>query len=115
MHELVARAQDIARRAHAGQTDKAGLPYIQHVARVAAAVADDPQAESVAWLHDVLEDCSDWVRAHEAEFTAFPGHILDAVQLLTRSTETPDAAYYAGIRDNRLALRVKLADIADNG
>lgn len=55
--DVVERAKELAHRAHAGQVDKAGRPYIEHVARVAAAVADDPLAEAVAWLHDVLEDC----------------------------------------------------------
>lgn len=52
MRDLVERAKDLAHRAHAGQVDKAGRPYIEHVARVAAAVSDDPEAEVVAWLHD---------------------------------------------------------------
>ena len=60
MNDLVERAKDLAHRAHAGQVDKAGRPYIEHVARVAARVADDPEAEAVAWLHDVLEDCPDY-------------------------------------------------------
>lgn len=51
MDDLVTRAKELAHRAHAGQVDKAGRPYIEHVARVAAAVADDPEAEAVAWLH----------------------------------------------------------------
>ena len=33
---FVGIAEDIARRAHAGQVDKAGLDYITHPARVAA-------------------------------------------------------------------------------
>ena len=43
------RAKELAYRAHAGQVDMAGRPYIAHVARVAAQVADDPEAEAVAW------------------------------------------------------------------
>ena len=34
-------AQAIARKAHAGQTDKAGAPYIEHPAHVAAQVSGD--------------------------------------------------------------------------
>lgn len=111
MSDLVARARDLAHRAHAGQVDKAGHPYIEHVARVAARVSDDPEAEAVAWLHDVLEDAA---AAHGAEAMAFPGRIKYAVALLTRCTDYDLASYYGGIRDNPLALRVKLADIADN-
>ena len=51
MSDLVERAKELAHRAHVWQVDKAGRPYIEHVARVAAAVADDPEGEAVAWLH----------------------------------------------------------------
>lgn len=111
MSDLVERAKELAHRAHAGQVDKAGCPYIEHVARVAAAVADDPEAEAVAWLHDVLED-GDAESGGEA--MKFPDRIKYAVTLLTRCTDYDYAIYYGEIRQNPIALRVKLADIADN-
>jgi len=92
--------------------DKAGRPYIEHVARVAAAVSDDPEAEAVAWLHDVLEDCADEFK--NALLHGFPVSTFYAVKALTRYKGASDRKYYAGIRGNPLALRVKLADIADN-
>lgn len=107
---LVERAKELAYRAHAGQVDKAGRPYIEHVARVAAAVSDDPEAEAVAWLHDVLEDCPDF--ADEFVVT-FPYPIRRQVTLLTREGFGDDS-YYPFIRKHPIALRVKLADIADN-
>lgn len=108
---VVERARELAHRAHAGQVDKAGRPYIEHVARVAAAVDDDPEAEAVAWLHDVLEDggAEDGIEAMQ-----FPDRIKYAVTLLTRCTDYDYSIYYGEIRQNPLALRVKLADIADN-
>jgi (p)ppGpp synthase/HD superfamily hydrolase len=109
--DLAQRAKDLAHRAHAGQVDKAGRPYIEHVARVAAAVADDPEAEAVAWLHDVLEDGD---TDHGNAAMQFPDRIKYAVTLLTRCTDYDMAIYYGEIRQNHLALRVKLADIADN-
>lgn len=111
INDLVARARDLAHRAHAGQVDKAGRTYIEHVARVAAAVSDDPDAEAVAWLHDVLEDC-------QPEFCdellhIRPDSVFRAVSTLTRH-KFSERTYYARIRGNPVALRVKLADIADN-
>jgi (p)ppGpp synthase/HD superfamily hydrolase len=111
MGELVERAKALAHRAHAGQVDKAGRPYIEHVARVAAAVADDPEAEAVAWLHDVLEDCApefcdELVRIR-------PDSVFRSIVALTRG-KFSERTYYARIRENPIALRVKLADIADN-
>ncbi|MCF7752226.1 hypothetical protein KQ945_15800 [Bacillus subtilis subsp. subtilis] len=103
-------AESLARRAHADQVDKAGLPYIGHVARVAARVRGDTDAETVAWLHDVVEDCPGFA----ADLVAFPAPIRTAVACLTRRKDIPADDYYAAIRHNALALKVKLADIADN-
>lgn len=111
MNSIVEEAKDLAHRAHAGQVDKAGRPYIEHVARVAAAVADDPEAEAVAWLHDVREDCGD---VFDTEIHAFGWKIERLAIALTRFVYTPAEDYYARIRRNPVALRVKLADIADN-
>lgn len=113
---IVERAKELAHRAHAGQVDKAGRPYIEHVASVAAAVADDPEAEAVAWLHDVLEDAPESERnwyGHHIE-DSFPAGVVEAVIALMRTPDAGDAFYYWDIRNTPLALRVKLADIADN-
>jgi len=112
MSDLVERAKDLAHRAHAGQVDKAGRPYIEHVARVAAAVSDDPEAEAVAWLHDVLEDCEDRYRIEVLD--NFPEPIHRACCRISRAWSYDNAEYYAIVRSNPLTLRVKLADIADN-
>ena len=111
MNELVERAKALAHRAHEGQVDKAGRPYIEHVARVAAAVSDDPEAEAVAWMHDILEDQGEF---WGSDVYTFPHLITYACVLLSRDSAFTDDAYYSGIRSNPLALRVKLADIADN-
>lgn len=112
MSQLVDRAKDIATRAHSGQVDKAGRPYLEHCARVAAAVAGDPEAEAVAWLHDVLEDCADEFK--NELLSGVPVHIFRAVHAMTRWKGQSSRFYYNRVRDNHLALRVKLADIADN-
>lgn len=83
MSDLVERAKALAYRAHAGQVDKAGMPYIDHVGRVAFAVSEDPQCEAVAWLHDVLEDCADEFK--NELLSAFPVGLFYAVKALTVS------------------------------
>ncbi|OHY71423.1 MULTISPECIES: HD domain-containing protein [Stenotrophomonas] len=108
--EWIARARTLATQAHAGQFDKAGQPYIGHVGRVAARVSGDDDAEVVAWLHDVVEDCP----GSAAQVQDFPAHIQHAVHLLSRNRSADTDLYYAGIAGNPLALKVKLADIADN-
>jgi len=106
----VARAKALALKAHAHQLDKAGMPYIGHVERVAAAVSGNHLAETVAWLHDVLEDCP----AHAAEVHTFPSAVVDAVLRLTRVRNKSSEAYYEGIKQSPVALAVKRADLDDN-
>ena len=50
----IEKALQIAARAHEGQKDKDGQPYILHPLRVMNAVEDEP-AKVVAVLHDVIE------------------------------------------------------------
>lgn len=104
-------AKAIAHREHADQTDKAGQPYIGHVSRVAARVSDDPDTETVAWLHDVVEDTGVDLSELSVEFAP---HIVAAVDAITRRAGEDPADYYTRVRSNDLARRVKLADIADN-
>lgn len=108
---LIDRARRLACEAHAGQRDKAGEAYILHVARVAEAVRGHQDAEVVAWLHDVMEDCGD---EYIDRLYSFPGFIVRWCTLLNRGTQATDEAYYRWIKSDPVALKVKLADIADN-
>ena len=112
--ELGDRARDLATKAHQGQVDKAGMPYIDHPRRVAERVAQidgRTEAIAVAWLHDVVEDTAttlDDLRASE-----FGDDVVTAVDAMTRRPDAGDA-YYRRIADDDLAIVVKLADIWDN-
>lgn len=108
--KTAARAFALAATAHANQTDKSGAPYIEHCLRVAARLADD-ESRTVALLHDVLEDTA----VTEVELREmFDTAIVDAVVAITRREGESPEAYYARVRENPLARRVKLADIHDN-
>ena len=48
-----ATARSIAHYSHAGQRTPRGMPVIEHIERVAAAVPED--ARALAYLHDVLD------------------------------------------------------------
>lgn len=113
MADMVQRAKELAYRAHAGQADKAGRPYIEHVARVAAAVSGDPEAELLAWLHDVLEDCPREFRGEAVDVANEMALFIELAAITRRNGQTA-ADYYAGIRRLPVALKVKIADIADN-
>jgi (p)ppGpp synthase/HD superfamily hydrolase len=110
-NQLVALARRIATDAHDGQTDKAGEPYIGHVERVAARL-DDPEDIAVALLHDVLEDTTlDHPDLIEA---GIPVHLVADVLRLTHRSHEPRVDYYARVLTSERAVRVKLADVADN-
>src|SRR5674476_127778 len=85
------RAKDIATKAHEGQVDKAGMPYIDHPRRVAERVAHvdvRPEAIAVAWLHDVVEDTAttlDDLRAGE-----LGEHVMAEVDAMSRRTDEGD-------------------------
>lgn len=106
-------AQQITTRAHAGQTDRAGIAYITHPARVAARVAGDPDAEAVAWLHDVVEDTGQSVADLHA--AGIPERVVGAVDAISKRPDEDRDSYYARVAANPLALKVKYADLADNG
>lgn len=111
----LAEVEAIARNAHAGQTDKAGRPYAEHLAAVAAGVrarGGDTDQIAAAWLHDAIEDealTRDWLA--RAALTARTSAIVDA--LTKRPGEGP-AGYARRILATPGALLVKQADLAHN-
>lgn len=112
---FVQLAEDIARRAHAGQVDKSGADYLTHPARVAAGVAShggDDTAVAAAWLHDVLEDCD--VTAGDLLAAGIPAPVIDAVRAVTKAQGETLEEYCARVRANPVGLLVKRADLEDN-
>src|SRR5205085_9158702 len=107
------QAVALATRAHEGQTDKAGEPYIGHPLRAMRYVATDPE-RLVAVLHDVLEDTP--VTAMDLLRQGCPAGVVVAVQLLSKRAEDTYETFIERTRDsgNELAINVKLADLADN-
>lgn len=107
---LTAKAMQIAYTAHHGQVDKAGMPYIFHPVHLAEAM-DDEVSCCVALLHDTVEDTDITFADLEA---IFPKDVLDALKLLTHRDGTDYFEYVRAIRENPVAVKVKLADIAHN-
>lgn len=110
--ERLERADAIAVQAHAGQVDKAGMPYIAHPRRVSAAVTGATE-KIVALLHDVVEDGPGWT-LERLRAEGFPEEVVAAVDALTHreGEDYFDAIRRAGA--NTVARAVKLADLADN-
>ncbi|MFF4038854.1 HD domain-containing protein [Streptomyces sp. NPDC001816] len=111
----LAEVESLARTAHAGQTDKAGRPYAEHLAAVADGVrarGGDAEQIAAAWLHDSVEDdalSEEWLTA--AALTDRTKAIVRAVT--KRAGEEPEA-YARRILATPGALLVKQADLAHN-
>lgn len=107
----IEKALQIAARAHEGQRDKHGQPYILHPLRVMHAVEGD-EARIVAILHDVIEDTS--VTAENLRREGFGETVLEALDRLTHRKGEPYADYAIRCKGHDIARRVKLADLEDN-
>ncbi|QDT14409.1 HD domain-containing protein [Alienimonas californiensis] len=110
------KAVEIAARAHAGQRDKEGRPYLTHALRVTSRVAEadpnDLDAQIVAVLHDVVEDSD--VTFDDLRAEGFSERILAALKLVTHGPDQTYADYVVGCAADPIARRVKLADLHDN-
>jgi GTP diphosphokinase / guanosine-3',5'-bis(diphosphate) 3'-diphosphatase len=105
------RAIAIAAEAHAGQTDKAGEHYILHPLRVMLSMDTDVE-RIVAVLHDVVEDSG--ITLEDLRKEGFAEDAVAAIDALTQRDGESKMDAAARAKANPLALRVKLADNADN-
>ena len=107
---LTVKAINTAYRAHAGQTDKSGLPYIFHPYHVAEQMTDELSV-CAAVLHDVVEDTDLTIEMLAMEF---PEEVVEAVRLLTHEPDIPYLKYVENLKENPIARKVKLADLEHN-
>ncbi|MFT2019395.1 HD domain-containing protein [Streptomyces sp. 796.1] len=111
----LAEVEALAREAHAGQCDKAGRPYAEHLAAVAEGVRSrGGSAEQIAaaWLHDAVEDGvvpDGWLAT--APLTPHTKALVDA---MTRRPGEILEAYATRLRATPGALLIKEADVAHN-
>jgi (p)ppGpp synthase/HD superfamily hydrolase len=111
MPTLLEKAIRIAVNAHAGQKDKAGAPYVLHPLRVMMKMGSDREMIA-AVLHDVIEDTTCTLDTLRRE--GFPAEIITALDHLTRRQAETYADFINRVKENGLALKVKLADLEDN-
>lgn len=119
-------ALDIAIRAHDNMIDKAGKPYILHPLAVMMSKTPDligvpgspmrsftPDEMCVAILHDVLEDCPEFILETLSAFRDYP-EIVDALTAITKVKGETLTEYYVKVMANPMAHRIKLADMEHN-
>ena len=107
---LTTKAMKIAYTAHHAQVDKGGLPYIFHPYHLAESM-DDEISCCAALLHDVVEDTDVTMDDLAKEF---PEEVIDVLKLLTHREDVPYFDYVRKIKENPIAVKIKLADIAHN-
>lgn len=105
------RAIAIAAQAHAGQTDKAGAPYILHPLRMMLTLETEAE-RIVAVLHDVVEDTP--VTLDDLRAERFTDEILAALESVTKRDGEDYEAFVLRAGQNPIGRRVKLADLRDN-
>lgn len=110
--DIMERALSFAERAHAGQVHRDGRDAIEHPRRVAENFRGDPEMYAIAILHDVLEDCPEVTFREVVE--AFGNRIAVGVIAMTRGEKESWNDYIFRVKQDPIAVRIKIADIQDN-
>ena len=112
-NDLLLKTLELVIKLFEGKTDKAGLPYYNHLLKVYANV-DNYDEKIIALLHDVVEDSE--VTFEDLKVYGYPENILEALRVLTKKKGEYYPDYIERIIDsnNIQALNVKLADLKHN-
>ena len=109
--KLLDLAIAIAKKAHAGQIDKADQPYILHPLTVMAQM-EDVESKIVALLHDAIEDSD--LTITELSQQGFPELITEAIAAITKLDGELYDDYLLRVMGNAIARKVKIADVSHN-
>ena len=77
-----------------------------------AQALEAPAERATAYLHDVLEDTA--LTAEDLQREGFPVEVIQAVRCLTRTEGEDYEDYIERVKDNPIAVRVKLSDLHHN-
>jgi (p)ppGpp synthase/HD superfamily hydrolase len=108
---IIEKSLELALKAHSGQVDKAGQPYILHPLRVMSHM-DCDMTRAAALLHDVLEDSD--ISEDNLLSEGIPPVVVDAVKCLTKAQNENYSEFIERVLSNTIAAKVKKADIEDN-
>jgi guanosine-3',5'-bis(diphosphate) 3'-pyrophosphohydrolase len=103
--------KDVVKAIFWGKVDRANAPYFLHIYRVADAVKTYDQ-KIVALLHDLIED-TDWQLDQLPDLGCTPTQI-QAIDAITRRDCEPYEAFIQRVKANKIATKVKIADLLDN-
>ena len=104
------KAMAVAYNAHLNQFDKSGVPYIYHPIHVAEQMQTEEECIA-ALLHDVVEDTE---ITFEELVGDFPEKVIEALRLLTHDDGEDYMEYVKKLKNNPIAVKVKIADLTHN-
>ena len=104
-------AYNIASKAHKGQKDKGGEDYFKHPLAVSNKLSGEKD-KIVALLHDVIEDTD--VTVNDLKKAGFSDEVVLAVSVITKKADEDYEEYLNRVKQNPIALRVKIADMEHN-
>ena len=109
--ENTKKALKLCFEAHKEQLDKSKMPYVFHPFHLAEGM-DDEKTTIAALLHDIVEDTE--YTFEDLEKMGFESEVIDALKLLTHGGNVNYFDYVRKIKENPIAKKVKLADLAHN-
>ena len=109
--DMTKKALKLCFAAHKDQTDKSGMPYVFHPFHLAEQMPDE-ETTIGALLHDVVEDTP--YTLDDLREMGFSEKVLAALTLMTHDKSIPYMDYVAKIKENKIAMTVKLADLKHN-
>lgn len=111
VNRMLDTAMRIAAEAHAGQTDKAGQPYILHPIRLSMKF-DNLEDKAIMLMHDVVED-SNWTIVGLFKLGVFSEYALKGIEILTHRHGHSYSQYIDDILNSGYR-KCKIADLEDN-
>jgi len=108
---MLEKAVALAVKAHAGQRDKSGEPYVFHPLRMMLRCKTFEE-KLVSALHDVIEDSDYTIKELRKE--GCPEDVLIAIEHLSRRNDESYDEFIERALSNPLARKVKIKDLEDN-
>jgi (p)ppGpp synthase/HD superfamily hydrolase len=106
---MVIQARELSKLIHQEQTDQEGNPHYEYLNALAEDCYFD-EMKAVAYLQDAVEHQPDRISAGDIR-RQFGDEIGDAVDAITRRPRERSEDYYVRLKQNPLALGVKMKDL----
>ena len=111
MSQYLHKAITIACEAHQGQSSIDGEPYILHPLRLLIK-AKSNEERIIAVIHDVIEKSN--ISLVDLKNKGFDQNIISSIDSLSRRRSEPYIDYIGRLMQNRISVKIKLLDLADN-